>query len=45
MVKRCAAATFLEGEKNFRRILDHRNLWMLKAQLDERVEVREEVAN
>ena len=35
MVLRCAAAALLETEKSFRRIMGHRDLWMLKAVLDE----------
>lgn len=44
MVKRWAGAAFLAAEQSFRRILGYRDLWMLKAQLDGGVEVREEVA-
>jgi len=35
MVLRWAAAALLETEKNFRRIMGHQDLWMLKAVLDE----------
>ena len=35
MVKRWAAAAFLEAERSFRRILGYRDLWMLKAILNE----------
>ena len=35
MVKRWAAAAFLDAEKSFRRILGYRDLWMLKALLTE----------
>jgi len=35
MVLRWAAAALLETEKSFRRIMGHRDLWMLKAVLDE----------
>ncbi len=36
MVKRWAAAAFLDAEKSFRRILGYRELWMLKAVLNDR---------
>lgn len=35
MVMRWAAARFLAAEKNFRKIMGHEDLWMLKAILDE----------
>jgi len=35
MLLRWAAAAALETEKNFRRIIGHRDLWMLKAALDD----------
>jgi len=35
MTLRWAAAAALETEKNFRKIIGHRDLWMLKAALDE----------
>ena len=35
MVKRWAAAVFLDAEQSFRRILGYRDLWMLKAILIE----------
>ena len=35
MALRWAAAAALETEKNFRKIIGHRDLWMLKAALDE----------
>jgi putative transposase len=35
MVLRWAAAAFLETEKNYRRIMGHSQLWILKAALDE----------
>ena len=35
MALRWAAATFVETEKNYRRIAGYRHLWMLKAQLDD----------
>jgi len=34
-VKRWVAAAFLDAEKGFRRILGYRDLWMLKAILNE----------
>lgn len=37
MVLRWVAAAFLETEKNFRRILGYRDLWMLKAKLENQV--------
>ena len=45
MVKRWAASAFLATEKNFRRLDGYRDLWILKAVLDEpRFDTREEVA-
>jgi transposase-like protein len=35
MVLRWAATAYLDGEKNFRRIMGYRDLWMLQAALDE----------
>jgi hypothetical protein len=35
MVKRWAAAAFLDAEKSFRRILGYRDLWMLEAVLND----------
>jgi putative transposase len=35
MALRWAAASFVETEKNYRRIIGHDQLWMLKAQLDD----------
>ncbi len=35
MALRWAAASFVETEKNYRRIMGHRDLWMLKAHLDD----------
>jgi len=37
MVRRWVAAGFLATEKNFRRILVYRDLWMLKAKLENEV--------
>ena len=34
MAARWSAAAFLEGEKSFRKIMGHRDLWALKAILD-----------
>lgn len=49
MVLRWAAAGFLEAEKGFRKIMGHRDLWVLKAVLDEKsakkeVDSKKEVA-
>ena len=33
--RRWAAAAFLDAEKGYRRIMDYKDLWMLKAHLDE----------
>ena len=35
MVLRWAAAAYLDTEKDFRRIMGYRDLWILKAVLDE----------
>jgi hypothetical protein len=35
MALRWAAATFVETEQNYRRIMGYQQLWMLKATLDE----------
>ena len=39
MVLRWAAASFLDAEKNFRRIMGHRELWILEAALSNRWDV------
>jgi transposase-like protein len=45
MVLRWAAAAFLATEKNFRKIMGYKDLWMLKAALnEEKVDQREKVA-
>ena len=44
MVKRWAAAAFLEAERSFRRILGYRDLWMLKAILNENQVANDEKA-
>lgn len=45
MVLRWAAAAFLMTEKSFRRIQGYRDLWMLKAALEEKqFSVREQAA-
>jgi hypothetical protein len=45
MVLRWAAAALLMTEQNFRRIMGYRDLWMLKAALDQnKVLVQQEVA-
>jgi transposase-like protein len=48
MAKRCAAAAMLATEKNFRRVMGHKDLWALKAILDGKnekaVDRREKVA-
>ena len=36
MMLRWAASTFLDVEKRFRRILGYRDLWVLKAILDDK---------
>lgn len=41
MALRWAAASFVETEKNYRRITGYRHLWMLKAHLDEHEPVAE----
>jgi len=38
MVKRWVASAFLATEKNFRRIMGHKDLWILKAALDEGID-------
>lgn len=43
MALRWAAAAFLETEKNYRRIMGYRDLWMLKAQLREATDSVDEV--
>jgi putative transposase len=45
MALRWAAAAALETEKNFRKIIGHEDLWMLKAALDEGRSLREESPN
>jgi hypothetical protein len=40
---RWAAAALLETEKRFRKVMDHKDLWMLKAVLDEETITRQEV--
>ena len=35
MAQRWAAASFLDTEKNFRRILGYKDLWMLQAKLND----------
>ena len=45
MVLRWAASAFLATEKNFRRIQGYRDLWMLKAALENQMEdAKEKVA-
>src|SRR5581483_8516183 len=49
MVLRWAAACFLDAEKNFRRIMGHKELWILEASLSDRqgdvaIEKKEQVA-
>ncbi len=41
MALRWAAASFVETEKNYRRIIGYDQLWMLKAHLDDREPVAE----
>jgi len=41
MALRWAAAAFVETEKNYRRIMGHKQLWMLKAHLDEPVDQKD----
>lgn len=45
MVLRWAAAAFLDAEKQFRRIMGYRDLWMLKAYLDESQQAHEMASN
>jgi hypothetical protein len=40
MALRWAAASFVETEKNYRRIMGYQDLWMLKAYLDDEEVVR-----
>ena len=40
MALRWAAASFVETEKNYRRIMGYEDLWMLKAHLDDQEVVR-----
>ena len=35
MVVRWAAASFMDAEQNYRKIMGYRDLWILKAHLDE----------
>jgi hypothetical protein len=44
MVKRWAAAAFLAAEQSFRRILGYRDLWMLKAILNDNQVANDEKA-
>jgi hypothetical protein len=47
MAKRWAAAAMLATEKNFRRVMGHKDLWALKAILDSKekqLDRREKVA-
>ena len=44
MVKRWVASAFLSTEKSFRRIMGYRDLWMLKAALDEGIDKGEKAA-
>ena len=45
MVLRWAASAYLDAEKRFYRIMGYRDLWMLKALLDdEKLEAKREVA-
>ena len=44
MVKRWVASAFLATEQGFRRIMGHKDLWMLQAALDEGVDNREQAA-
>ena len=45
MALRWAGAAALETEKNFRKIIGHQDLWMLKAALDDDQPVREKAAS
>lgn len=45
MALRWAASAMLETEKNFRRIIGYRDLWILEAYLDEDKELKESVAS
>ena len=42
MAKRWAAAAMLATEKNFRRVMGHKDLWALKAILDGKQEKQQE---
>ena len=42
MALRWAAAAALETERNFRKIIGHQDLWMLKAVLDEGTSLTDE---
>lgn len=44
MVRRWVASSFLSTEKSFRRIMGYRDLWMLKAALDDGVDDKEKAA-
>jgi hypothetical protein len=44
MVRRWVASSFLSVEKGFRRIMGYRDLWMLKAVLDEGVDKEDNAA-
>ena len=44
MVKRWAAASLLAAEKSFRRIMGHKDLWMLEAALKEDIDNQEKAA-
>jgi putative transposase len=44
MVRRWVASSFLSVEKGFRRIMGYKDLWMLKAALDEGVDKEEKAA-
>jgi len=44
MVRRWVASSFLAAEKGFRRIMGYKDLWMLKAALDEGVAEEEKAA-
>jgi len=44
MVRRWVASSFLSTEKRFRRIMGYRDLWMLKAALDEDIDKEEKAA-
>ena len=44
MVRRWVASSFLSTEKSFRRVMGYRDLWILKAALDEGVDKEEQAA-